>query len=238
MSASGGATGGAAVGIIMLDTVFPRIPGDIGNAATFPFPVRYHLVKGASVQRVVKEADPRLLSPFIEAARFLEREGVRAIATSCGFLAIFQQELSAAVDIPVLSSSLLQVPLAHAMINRRQKVGILTARARSLTDRHLAGVGIGDIPLVIAGMEEAEEFTAAFIDGKPTLDSRKVEKEMVSAAQRLAESHPEMGALVLECTNMPPYAGAVQKIIKKPVFDVVTLVRYVHESLARQPFGG
>ena len=85
----------------MLDTVFPRIPGDIGNAATFSFPVRYKVVKGASPQRVVKEADTRLLEPFIEAARSLEKEGVKAIGTSCGFLAIFQRELADAVDIPV-----------------------------------------------------------------------------------------------------------------------------------------
>jgi Asp/Glu/hydantoin racemase len=98
-------------------------------------------------------------------------------------------------------------------------------------------VGIADIPLVIAGMEEAEEFTSAFIDGKPSLDPGKVEKEMVGAAQRLAQSHPEVGALVLECTNMPPYAQAVQEVLEIPVFDVVTLVRYVHGSLERQAFG-
>jgi aspartate/glutamate racemase len=237
MPASGAATDGATIGIIMLDTVFPRIPGDIGNADTFDFPVRYQVVRGASPQRVVKEADPRLLEPFIDAARGLEKEGVKAIATSCGFLAIFQRELAAAVKIPVLSSSLLQVPLAYALINRWQKVGVLTARAQSLTDRHLAGVGIRDIPLIIMGMEEAEEFTGAFIEGKPSLDPAKVRKEMVGAAQRLVHAHPEIGALVLECTNMPPYAQAVQAVMKIPVFDVVTLVRLIHASLERQTFG-
>ena len=137
----------------------------------------------------------------------------------------------------MLSSSLLQVPLAHAMINRGQKVGILTASAQSLTERHLTGVGIRDIPLVVMGMDDAEEFTGAFIDGKPSLDPGKVRREMERAARRLADTHPEIGALVLECTNMPPYAKAVQRILKIPVFDVVTLVRYVHASLERQAFG-
>ncbi|MCE5263665.1 MAG: aspartate/glutamate racemase family protein [Deltaproteobacteria bacterium] len=237
ISASGVRAARATVGIIMLDTVFPRIPGDIGNTETFPFPVRHQVVRGASPQRVVREADVRLLEPFIEAARSLEREGVRAIATSCGFLAIYQRELADAVKIPVLSSSLLQVRLAHAMINRGQKVGVLTASARSLTERHLTGVGIGDIPLVVMGMDDAEEFTGAFIDGKSSLDPEKVRKEMERAARRLADTHPEIGALVLECTNMPPYAKAVQQILRIPVFDVVTLVRYVHASLERQAFG-
>lgn len=197
-------TGREAIGIIMLDTVFPRIPGDIGNAGTFPFPVRYKIVRGASPQRVVKEADSRLLEPFLDAARSLESGGVKAIATSCGFLAIFQRELVDAVDIPVFSSSLLQVPMAQAMINRRRKVGILTASAASLTNRHFAGIGIEDIPVVVMGMEDAEEFTEVFIEGKPALDPEKVRKEMIRAAERMALLHPDIGALVLECTNMPP----------------------------------
>ena len=157
-------TGRVDIGIIMLDTVFPRIPGDIGNPLTFPFPVRYQVVRGASPWRVVKEADVRLLRPFVEAARSLQNEGVKAIATSCGFLAIFQRELADAVRIPVFSSSLLQVPLARAMIGCDRKVGVLTASAESLTDRHFAGIGLPDIPMVVMGMEDAEEFTAAFIE--------------------------------------------------------------------------
>ena len=229
-------TGREAIGIIMLDTVFPRILGDIGNAGTFPFPVRYQIVRGASPRRVVKEADVRLLEPFVEAARSLEKGGVKAIATSCGFLAMFHRELADAVDIPVFSSSLLQVPMAYAMINRRRKVGILTARAVSLTDRHFVGVGIGDVPVVVMGMEDAEEFTAAFIEGKSSLDPEKVRNEMIRAAERMALLYPDIGALVLECTNMPPYARAVQQVLNVPVLDVVTLVRYVHSILDRKEF--
>ncbi len=238
MKAAGTASppGAAAIGIIMLDTVFPRIPGDIGNPRTFAFPVRYQVVPGASARRVVRAADARLLEPFREAARLLQTQGVQAIFTSCGFLAIFQRELAEAVDIPVFSSSLLQVPLAHAALNRRQKVGVLTASAQSLTQRHFAGVGIQDIPMVVMGMEGAGEFTSAFIEGKPSLDAEKVRREMVRAAQQMAEAHPEIGALVLECTNMPPYAKAVQAVLKVPVFDVLTLIRHVHGSLKRGGF--
>lgn len=229
---------GEAVGIIMLDTVFPRIPGDIGNASTFSFPVKYKIVQGASLQRVVKEADPQLLQPFIETAQSLEKEGVKAIATSCGFLAIFHQELANAVKIPVISSSLLQVHMANAIINKGQKVGVLTARAQSLTERHFRGVGIQDIPVVVQGMEEAEEFTAVFIEGKNTLDPDKVREEIVQAALKLLKIHPEIGALVLECTNMPPYAKAIQDALRIPVFDVVTMIKYVYSALVRQEFVG
>src|SRR5919108_4792773 len=98
---------GVTVGILMLDTRFPRIPGDMGNALTFPFPVRYHRVRGADPDLVVRRGAAGLLPAFVEAARALEREGVGAITTSCGFLVKYQRELTASVSVPVLTSALL-----------------------------------------------------------------------------------------------------------------------------------
>src|SRR5574342_177807 len=144
---------GFTVGILMLDTRFPRIPGDMGNAATFDFPVRYHRVPGASPDRVVRQGQREILPAFIEGARFLEREGVRAVTTNCGFLAKFQPELAAAVSIPVFTSSLMLVPLVQRMLPPGRTVGILTVNAASLGPEHLAGAGIAPaLPLVVAGL--------------------------------------------------------------------------------------
>lgn len=227
---------GEAIGILMLDTVFPRIPGDVGNAATFPFPVRYKVIKGASPQRVVKEADPTLLKPFIDAARELQAEGVRAIATSCGFLAIFQKEMAEAVTIPVATSSLLQINFVRSIIGRDRPIGIVTARAQSLTERHFRGVGADNAPLVIAGMDEQEEFSSVFIEQKTSIDVEKCRREMVDTAQKLLRDHPDIGAVVLECTNMPPFAKDVQSAVKLPVFDVVTMINYLHQAVVRTSF--
>lgn len=117
----------AAIGILMLDTIFPRIPGDVGNPDTFAFPVKYKVVKGASPQKVVVDADPHLLQPFITAAHELVETGANAISTSCGYLAIFHRELVHALDVPVFTSSLLQVHIVQSIIERDQKVGIITA---------------------------------------------------------------------------------------------------------------
>lgn len=223
-------------GIIMLDTVFPRILGDIGNPDTFPFPVRYEVVRGANSTRVVKDADPLLLPAFIDAARALESNGVQAVATSCGFLSIFHRELVDAIALPVFSSSLLQVPLIHQIIRKGLKIGIITARKQSLTDKHLAGVGIQSYPLAIIGMDDAEEFTAVFIEGKTTIDTEKCRKEMISAAGRLIALHPDVGAIVLECTNMPPYAKEIQEVTRRPVFDVVTMINYGYAVISRKRF--
>jgi Asp/Glu/hydantoin racemase len=222
---------GEAIGILMLDTKFPRIPGDIGNALTFDFPVKYKKVKGATSQRVVREADPSLIVPFIEAARELEEEGVSAITTSCGFLAIFHEYLADAVSIPVFTSSLLQVPIVFRMLKKGQKVGIMTASKPHLTELHFKGAGIKDIPLVIYGMEEQEEFPAVFLDQKETLDIEKAESEMVQVATKMVSENPDVGAIVFECTNMPPFRKAVQQAVNLPVFDIVTLMNYVYDSV-------
>ncbi|MGI6603777.1 MAG: aspartate/glutamate racemase family protein [bacterium] len=226
---------GEVLGIIMLDTRFPRLQGDVGNAATFPFPVRYQIVTGASPVKVVREADPSLIAPFIAAARDLEAAGVRAITTSCGFLALWQQELAAAVSVPLFTSSLLQVPLVWHMTGRRP-VGIITADAKSLTPAHLRAVGADQVPSVIIGLEGASEFTRTFIEGEPSLNVEAAEAEVRAAARRLKREHPEIGAVVLECTNLPPFADVVREETRLGVFDIVTLSHFVVRALQGHRF--
>jgi hypothetical protein len=223
---------GFTVGILMLDTRFPRIPGDMGHAATFPFPVRYHRVPGAVPDLVVRRGAAGLLPAFIDGARELEREGVAAVTTNCGFLVKYQAAMAAAVRVPVLTSSLLLVPLVHRMLAPEKRVGILTVHAGMLTDEHLRGAGIGpEIPLAIAGLEGEKEFTRVLLDDELELDVDQAREEHVRVAKRLAAEHPDVGALVLECTNMPPYGGAIQQATGLPVFDIVSLVTLVHGAL-------
>ena len=223
---------GFSVGILMLDTQFPRIPGDMGNAGTFDFPVRYHRVTGASPDRVVRQGHRELLPAFIEGARFLEREGVRAITTNCGFLATFQPEIAGSVEIPVFTSSLMLVPLVHRMLPPGRAVGIMTVDASSLRPEHMTGAGIApDVPLVVAGLETEKEFTRVLLDDLLTLDVETARQEHLAVARRLLAGHPEIGAIVLECTNMPPYRADIQAATGLPVFDITTLVRMVHEAV-------
>ena len=224
---------GFTVGILMLDTQFPRIAGDMGNATTFPFPVRYHRVAGASPERVVRGGAEGLLPAFVEGARALEREGVGAITTNCGFLVKFQRELAAAVKVPVFTSSLLLVPLVHRMLPPERQVGVLTVNSATLTPEHLDAAGIGpDVPLAIAGMEGEKEFTRVLLGDELELDVDLAREEHVRVARRLLTEHPDVGAIVLECTNMPPYAADIQRATGLPVFDVLSLVHLVHDALA------
>jgi Asp/Glu/hydantoin racemase len=236
---------GKAIGILLLNTRFPRIPGDIGNATTFDFPVAYKVVKGATHETIVEKTDPQLLKPFIEAAQELEREGVKAITTSCGFLAIFQEELASSVKIPVFTSSLLQVPLVYSMLKKDKKVGIITVYKKSLSKRHLEAAGIESIPVVIYGLDNASEwpklglFTMGDLNVQnPMLDLDKMESEIIEVAKRMVRENSDVGAIVFECTNMCPYASSVQKATGLPVFDITTLTNYVYDGLLRKQFHG
>jgi len=229
---------GFPIGILMLESRFPRIPGDMGNASTWDFPVLYKVVKTATPDAVVRKGDPGLLAPFIEAAKELEKDGVRAITTNCGFLAMFHQEMTAAVTVPMFTSSLMQVPMVYAMLKPDQKVGILTINAKSLTDRHLAAVGADKTPHVIIGTEDEEEFSRAILNDELKLDVEKSKIELIKVAEEMIFNYPDVGAIVLECTNMTPYAADIHEEIGVPVFDIYTLVTWVYHGVVRKRFTG
>ena len=230
---------GVTIGVLCLESYFPKPPGHIKNPSSLGFPVLYETVAGATVAKLVNGPEPGFIGPFLDAAQRLEKEGVRAITGSCGFLALFQRELSEAVDVPVFASSLIQLLMVYTMLGRRRKVGVLTASGPDLTDRHLAAVGAGDIPVAIQGMEDFPEFREVILEGQRTnMDTAKIENEVLAAAKKLVKSNNDLGAIVLECTDMPPYAHALQKAIDLPVFDLTTLATMVHDAVLRSPYQG
>jgi hypothetical protein len=233
----GKAVYGAPLGILMLEAKFPRIPGDMGNATTWPFPVLYRVVKGASPEKVVLNAAAGLLQDFLDAAADLVAQGAEAITTNCGFLALFQKELAAHVRVPVATSSLMQVPWVQAMLPPGKWVGVVSVSAQSLTPRHLAAAGVPpDTP--IAGTEHGEEFFRVLILGeKQDLDVGLAARDILDAARRLVAEHPDVGAIVLECTNMPPYAHAIREALGMPVYDIYSLITWLHAGLRPRDFG-
>lgn len=228
---------GHTIGILMVNTRFPRIIGDIGNANTFSFPVRYIVVKEVTPFNVADQPDRArrtILKPMIESAQELAQEGVNAITTSCGFLALFQKEIANSVDVPVFTSSLMQIPMVNLALGGNRKIGVLTADASSLTKEHLQAVGVDDsISLVIQGLENAPEFSRSIRRNGIDMDVDKVRLEVIERSMKLRESN--VGAIVFECSNLPPYAQAVRSATGLPVFDLVSLVNYVHDAVAKSP---
>ena len=238
MTAQGGkAIYGASVGILMLDARFPRIPGDMGNAVTWPFPVHYEIVRGASPDLVVRQGAPGLLPLFIEAARELVADGVDGITTNCGFLSLMQAELQAAVPVPVATSSLMQVGLVNALLPPGKRAGILTISASTLTPAHLAAAGVPeDTP--IGSTEQGAEFTRAILGNELTLDVDAARADNVSAAMAMVDAHPDLGAFVLECTNMVPYAADIRAATGLPVFSIESFVTWFQSGLSPRRWSG
>jgi Asp/Glu/hydantoin racemase len=229
---------GHSIGVLMLQTRFPRIPGDMGNAYTWDFPVLYKVVEGASVARVVEESDPTLLKPFIEAAQELVLAGVSAITTTCGFLAMFQGEMAAAVDVPVFTSALLMAPMVHRMLGPSRKIGVLSVNASALNERQFIGAGIEKIPCVCAGLEKGKHFINTFGRNGDVLDVEGAREEIRLTALQMVEENPDVGAIILECANMPPFAADIRRATNRPVFDIVTLVNFMQHALVKPEYRG
>jgi hypothetical protein len=226
----------ATIGILMMDARIKRIPGDVGNPATFPFPVHLRTVAGATLKRLIHEGDRSLLKPFVEAGWALVGQGVRALTTTCGFMILFQEDLAREFPVPVFTSSLLQLPFIQASLRPQDRIGIITADASNLTQDHLcrAGGNIGRITVV--GLENQPKFREAIFEGTGRMDVQGVESEVVEQAERMLAADPRIATILFECANLPPYAAAVQAAVKLPVYDFCTMLHHVHAALARTPF--
>ncbi|MEM8551455.1 MAG: aspartate/glutamate racemase family protein [Pseudomonadota bacterium] len=226
----GRAVYGASVGILMLEARFPRVHGDMGHAATFPFPVQYRVVPGASPDRVVRQGADGLLNAFLDAAQELVRHGVDGITTNCGFLSLFQAELADAVGLPVAASSLMQVRAVNALLPPGKRAGILTISGSTLTERHLHAANV-PVDTPVESTEGGAEFTRAILGDALSLDLELAREDNVAAAQRLCRDHPDVGAIVLECTNMTPYAQAIRAATGVPVFSMVSFLTWFQSGL-------
>jgi hypothetical protein len=238
---------GMGLGIIILDDVYPGFPGDVRNASAYPFPIQYEVAEGVDIWSLVWEDDKSpCLEPIRRAAKKLERMGCRAIAAECGYFALFQQEIAATVNVPVFMSSLLQVPLAQQLIGPDKVVGILAAQKQRMTEDHLRSVGIQiGSNYVVAGAEDegrCPEFDHLWIASlRPDPVGAyydKAEKEFLAVATDFFAAYPNMGAMLMECTGMQPFARAVQARIDIPIFTWGTLLDYAYSVVVHRDYYG
>lgn len=230
---------GQDIGILLIDCRTPFIPGDVGNASSYTYPVLYRTVPDVTLERLIEQGDLSLTGKVIETARALEASGVKAITSDCGYMMHFQEQVAAAVSIPVMLSSLLQLPFMASLLGPGQAVGIVCANRRRLTDKLLLKANPNArIPVHVVGLENCPNFRGPILDETDTLDSDAIEAEVVETAEALCREHPEIGAILLECSNLPPYAHAVQMKTGRPVFDFVTMIDYVRAATRRKAYAG
>ncbi len=205
------------------------LPGNSTNPASYPFPVRLVPVDGACVETVITNPSQKLLEDMIAISKkLIAEEGIKGIATSCGFNAVFQKQMAEALDVPVFSSSLMQVPFVQNVIGRDKTVAVITANKSALTKVHFEACGIGeDINYEVYGLEDAKEWSKIFDKPDERFDIELVEQEIVDTARAAVKGNPDIGAIVLECTDLPPFAKKISKAVNLPVFDFNSMMGYM-----------
>lgn len=229
---------GYSVGILYLDNVwYPLVPGNVVNANTYDFPVRMKAVPNLDTPKL-HSGDPKLAEEIIRAAKDLEKEGVRAISAACGFFGHFHKEVAEAMDIPVCLSSLVQVPWIRTAMKRDKKIGVLTANASAITDDLLKSCYVDDPSVLVIRDLRNEPHFSAIMEDRGSFDNTEVRKEVVNAAMELVGNNSDIGAILLECSDTPPYAADVQRAVGLPVFDFITMIKWLHNATAQKPYMG
>jgi len=229
---------GQDIGILMLDCFNPFVPGDVGNAYSYDYPVLYKLVPDLSSPMVHSGGDGAI-QQMVAAAVDLEKQGVKAITSDCGYMLHYQEIISRSVRIPVMLSSLLQLPFIASTLPGNSAIGIICANGKRMTDILLdKAYPHRSRPVHVRGLENSVVFRGAFLAENGHLDTDIVTEEVCGVATALVNEHPEIGAILLECSNLPPYAHAVQKVTGLPVYDFLTMINYVRESVTRRPYTG
>ncbi|MBR3866296.1 MAG: aspartate/glutamate racemase family protein, partial [Butyricicoccus sp.] len=229
---------GIPIGIVLLNVGYPIVPGNVANATTWNFPVSYVKVNNVDSPRLHSK-DPAIIDELAAAARELvEDNGVRAVICACGYFGRWQKQLRDRVDVPVYASSLIQIPMIKMGLKKDQKIGVLCAVTRTFDNELLECCGVDDPScIVIKSMEEAPEFSAIPRD-RAHMNNMKCRQEFIDAAKQMVEENPDIGAILLECSDMPPYAADIQNAVNLPVYDFTTMVNWVQNAVMRKPFNG
>jgi hypothetical protein len=229
---------GQPVGILVLKEHIPCPPGTPGNPTTFPFPVIYECIDGVSAVELRDAAQPGGFAAFLRASQVLVDKGVRAILGGCGLMIVHQRELARALPVPVLTSSLLQLPLIAATLGPDAQIGVIASSRASLSAEHLRISGAPEGRTVLANMGGQPYFAAAVMHESGLLEFERVRAEVVEVGRELITRHPHVGALLLECVDLPPYAAALQEALERPVFDITTLAAWGAAGVRRSAFLG
>ncbi|MBM3708551.1 MAG: aspartate/glutamate racemase family protein [Actinobacteria bacterium] len=232
----GQAVAGSPIGILVLDLQYPYIPGNVANASTYNFPVRYKVLKGTTIPQILSH-DSSLLDLVIEGGKELEKDGVRAIVGACGYFGYYQKKAAAALNVPVFLSSLLQVPIIKNALKPNQKVGVICADYKALSPEVLRACGADPSDIVITGAQDLPEFQN-ILKCTGHYNPTKLKQELVGLSKRFVAENPNVGAILLECSDMPPFALSVQNATGLPVFDFITLINWIYSAVVRRPFGG
>ncbi len=230
---------GFPVGIVYIDdTNYPMVPGNVNNASTYDFPVILRTIPNMTQERVFA-GDPTIADDIIAMGQYLiQKEGIRALSSGCGFFGNFQKQVSAALDIPVALSPLVMIPWISTLIKPHQKIGVLTANGGALTEALFESCGVLDSGgLIVRDLYNEPEFSC-IMQYRGFFNNDGVRDEVVGKAMEIMAEEDEIGAFLLECSDMPPYSYAVQAATQRPVFDFIGMITFLCRSVTQKRYVG
>jgi hypothetical protein len=227
-----GPIAGFDVGILCLNTIHPLVRGNVQHAGSFNFPVLYDIVNDVTPAELMS-GHKSALPPILKAVERLEHAGVKVIVGACGSFANYQKPAMAAAHVPVFMSILTQVPFLLSALPAAQMLGIIFASAKTFTHKVIQQCGITDIDRIVTIGADSLSTFAPILTQKTAFDSDALQVEITSLAEHTMREHPEIGAWLLQCSDLPPYAAAIQRATGLPVFDMCTLIEHLHRAMAR-----
>jgi hypothetical protein len=235
---------GVTIGLVQFRANLPMVPGNMGNATTFDFPMLYREMNADSIFDIMAEQPTKnFTDAAVEAAKWLELQGVRAIMGNCGFFGTYQKAIQAELNVPFFGSSLMMLPMMVQSMPPGKKVGVITANGpilKKVPAVENSGLSAEDKVnrIVIMGCEDGPEFSGAIMANTGRYNPVRVEAEIVSVAKTMVMENPDIGAILLECTELSPHAVAVQNAVRLPVWDYTTLTNWIYSGCVRRPFTG
>ena len=223
------------IGILCLESQFPKLRGHLRNPISFSFPTVTRVVEGVDIPCLLFNPTLDLVEPFIKVAKQLEEDGVQAISGSCGFMARFQGIIASELKIPVILSSLVQIPMIRIMHGKNAKIGVLTASSNALTVDHFDNCGTCMDDVIIHGMEHNTEFRETILEGKRNYFDIDALRGIVGTAKNFVNKK-QLDALVLECTDLSVFSHDIQKKIEKPIYDINSLIEFTYSVVCRKQY--
>lgn len=225
---------GFMVGLLHIACTHPLLPGNPQNASSFDFPVLYEAVVGADAHSVMR-GDEAVAPALVAAAHRLEQAGVAAIVGICGSFAHFHGVLTGAATIPVYASILMEAEFLVSALPKSQKMLIVFADIGSDTPKLRAACGLRSHDRIkTAGCLDLTAFQP-LVAGSRRFDVAAFRDQFSRRIDDVLEEDPSIGAIMLQCGELAPFAADLQAQTGLPVHDATLLVRSVHASLTHRP---
>lgn len=223
------------IGVLRIDYEYPSVWGDIDNKETLPT-AEYYKVKGLTFEKCQQnDRSDEILENLKAGIIELQNKGCTFITGDCGFLFNYQEYLTSLLEtkVAVAVSSLSLLSTLHQIINKNYKILIVTANSTSLEKmlpaiEKFTGVSVCDHRYLIVGAQDVPGFGKAVSEGSE-VDVPLARKGILKLVKDSINEHPNIGCILLECTELPVYRASIREMTQLPVYSTVTMV-YAYET--------